>query len=157
MWAGATLAFVVHVAVAVLAGRLLTLLPDVPVQLAVSGLFAGGAVALLRSAQVGREQEAAVGVLEPTGAVAAVAGSFALVVAAELGDLTQVATASLAAAGGSPRGVGLGSLTALSSVAALAVTVGRQLMNRVPLHLVSLAAAAVFAGLAALTLLRLLR
>ena len=43
------------------------------------------------------------------------------------------------------------------SVAALAVTVGRQLMNRVPLHVVSLAAAAVFAGLAALTLLRLLR
>lgn len=86
----------------------------------------------------------------------AVIGSFTLVVAAEWGDLTQLATASLAARGAGPWSVALGALLALSSVA-LAVTAGRQLITRVPLHVVNLAAAAVFAGLAMMTLLRLLR
>lgn len=156
VWCGATLAFVVHVTVAVLAGRLLTLLPPTAVQIVVAGLFAFGAVALLRAARAGRGQEAADGAFEPGGAVPAVAGSFALVVAAEWGDLTQLATASLAARGGSPLGVGLGALLALSAVAGLAVTVGRQLITRVPLHIVNLFAAAVFAGLAVFTMARLL-
>lgn len=155
VWAGATLAFVVHVTVAVLAGRLLTLLPRVPVQIVVAGLFAFGAVVLLRAARAGRQQEAEGEAFEPVGAAKAVLGSFALVVAAEWGDLTQLATASLAARGGSPLGVGLGALLALSAVAALAVTVGRQVIARVPLHVVNLVAAGVFAGLAVLTVLRL--
>jgi len=155
VWAGATLAFVVHVTVAVLAGRLVTLLPETPVQLAVAGLFAFGAVALLRAARASQAEEAVTEDAAPAGNLAAVGGSFALVIAAEWGDLTQLATASLAAGGGDPIGVGLGALLALSCVAALAVTVGRQLIARVPLHVVNLVAAAVFAGLAVVTLVRL--
>lgn len=125
VWAGATLAFVVHVTVAVLAGRLLTLLPETPVQIVVAALFGFGAVALLRAARTTRGAEAGGADPEPSGVRTALGGSFALVVAAEWGDLTQLATASLAAGGGHPLGVGLGALLALSSVAALAVTVGR--------------------------------
>ncbi|MEJ7765617.1 MAG: TMEM165/GDT1 family protein [Acidimicrobiales bacterium] len=154
VWAGATLAFVVHVTVAVLAGRLLTLLPETPVQLVVAGLFAFGAVALLRAARATREAVGS-GPAEPSRFVTAATGSFALVIAAEWGDLTQLATASLAAGGDDPIAIGLGALVALSSVAALAVTVGRQLIARVPLHIVNLVAAAIFAALAVATLLRL--
>jgi len=156
VWAGATLAFVVHVTVAVVAGRLVTLLPETPVQAVVAGLFAFGAVALLRAARASQAQEAVTDEAAPAGRLAAVGGSFALVIAAEWGDLTQLATASLAAGGGDPFGVGLGALLALSCVAALAVTVGRQLIARVPLHIVNLVAAAVFAGLAVATVVRLL-
>jgi len=157
VWAGATIAFVVHVTVAVLAGRLLTLLPETPVQLVVAGLFAFGAVTLLRAARATGHEEVGAGPVEPSAFGTAVAGSFALVIAAEWGDLTQLATASLAAGGGNPIAIGLGALLALSSVAALAVTVGRQLVARVPLHIVNLVAATVFAALAVATLVRLLR
>ena len=157
VWAGATIAFAVHVTVAVLAGRLLTLLPETPVQLVVAGLFGFGAVALLRAARATRHEAVGAGPVEPSASGTAVAGSFALVIAAEWGDLTQLATASLAAGGGNPIAIGLGALLALSSVAALAVTVGRQLVTRVPLHIVNLVAAAVFAALAVATLVRLLR
>ena len=156
VWAGATLAFVVHVAVAVLAGRLLTLLPDTPVQLVVAGLLGAGAFALLRSARAGRRAEGDDAVAEPAPLGAATLGSFVLVLAAEWGDLTQVATASLAARSASPAGVALGALLALSAVSALAVTVGRQVIARVPLHVVTLVAAGVFAALAVMTLVRLL-
>lgn len=156
VWAGATLAFVVHVTVAVLAGRLLTLLPKTPVQLVVAGLFAFGAVVLLRAAQATSDAVDS-GPVEPSSVATAAAGSFALVIAAEWGDLTQLATASLAAGSDDPLAIGLGSLLALSSVAALAVTVGRQLIARVPLRIVNLVAAAIFAALAVATLVRLLR
>ncbi|MEO5680105.1 MAG: TMEM165/GDT1 family protein [Acidimicrobiales bacterium] len=120
-------------------------------------LFASGAVALVRAARRGRRQEEGEATPEPAGTAQAVVGSFALVVVAEWSDLTQLATASLAAAGGNPVGIGVGALLALSSVAALAVTVGRQLVARVPLHVVNLVAAVVFAGLAVYTVVRLVR
>lgn len=154
VWAGATLAFVVHVTVAVLAGRLVTALPQTPVEVVVAGLFAFGAVVLVRSARAGRASDTLDADPEPAGVRAAVLGSFGLVVVAEWGDLTQLATASLAARSGNPLETGLGALLALSSVAALAVTIGRQLVTRVPLHVVNLVAAAVFAGLAVATVVR---
>ena len=155
VWSGATAAFAVHVAAAVTAGRLLTLLPATAVQLVVMGLFAFGALALLRAARGhgGADGE----VPEPGRAGSAVLGSFALIVAAEWGDLTQLATAGLAAGSGRPVSVAVDALLALSAVAALAVTVGRQLIARVPLHVVNLAAAAVFAALALTSLVRFVR
>ncbi len=50
----------------------------------------------------------------------------------------------------------LGALLALSSVSALAVIAGRQLVARVPLGVVNLVAAAVSATLALMTVVRLL-
>src|SRR5699024_5801725 len=79
---------------------------------------------------------------------ATVAGSFALIVLAEWGDLTQLATASLATTSASPVGTGIGSALALFTVAAIAVTVGRSLVERVPLHRINFVGAAVVAALA---------
>lgn len=156
VWAGASAAFTVHVAAAVLAGRLLTLLPRSLVEAVVAGLFGVGAVVLLRGALAARRRGAGTEEPPPSTARGALLGSFALVVTAEWGDLTQLSTASLAAGTASPLSVAAGALLALTSVAALAVTAGRQLLARLPLQVVRLVAAAVFAALAVAALVRLL-
>jgi putative Ca2+/H+ antiporter (TMEM165/GDT1 family) len=79
---------------------------------------------------------------------AAVTGSFGVIVLAEWGDLTQFATAGMAASTGQPLMVAVGALLALWAVAALAATVGRQVAARWPIHLLQRAAAGIFAGLA---------
>ncbi len=149
VWGGAVAAFAVHVTVAVAAGSAIALLPEVPVRVAVAALFALGAVMLFREArrsgEASDELETAV---EGGSARAAFAGSFALILLAEWGDLTQLATASLAARSGDAVGTGVGALAALAVVAALAATFGRRLVARVPIHKVNYVGAAVFAALA---------
>lgn len=157
VWVGAVTAFTVHVIVAVAAGSAIGLLPDAVVKSVVAALFAAGAVLLVRAA---RAAEASVDDEDAVPATASVwgtvAGSFGLVVLAEWGDLTQLATASLAASSGAPVATGIGALLALASVAAIAATFGRQLVARVPLHKVNYVGAAVFAALAVWTLVELL-
>jgi Ca2+/H+ antiporter, TMEM165/GDT1 family len=74
--------------------------------------------------------------------------SFVTVGLAEWGDLTQLATASLAADRGDPVGIGMGAYVALVTVAGLAVLVGRWVVRVVPLQHVRKIAAVLFAGLA---------
>lgn len=167
VWVGAVGAFTVHVVVAVAAGSAISLLPDVAVKLVVATLFATGAVLLFRAA---RSAEADVdtdtdtdieGDLAGTDTAASatpratVLGSFGLIVLAEWGDLTQLATASLAADSDDPVATGIGALLALAAVAGIAATFGRQLVARVPIHKVNYIGAAVFAALAVWTLVEL--
>lgn len=151
VWAGVAAAFAVHVAVAVTAGRLLSLLPERPVELVVAGIFAVGAVLLVRE---GAERED--GEVDPTatatGFWAVWGASFGLVFLAEWGDLTQLATASLAASTGDPLGVAVGALAALWLIAALATLAGSALVRVLPVRTIRLVAAAVFALLAVVTL-----
>lgn len=156
VWAGATAAFVVHVTIAVLAGRLLTLLPERPVQLVVAGLFALGAVMLWREGgEV--EDESEVAAIAAVGPFAVARRAFLVVFLAEWGDLTQIATASLAAGSGEPWSVFLGALIALSSVAAVAVVAGRTILRVLPVKIVRRVAACLFAGLAVYTLVEVIR
>jgi putative Ca2+/H+ antiporter (TMEM165/GDT1 family) len=152
VWCGAAAAFSVHVVVAVAAGGLLTLLPETAVKSATAALFAVGSAVLWRSASGHEEDDelAAVGSVVRTTATpaAAFAGSFGVVVLAEWGDLTQFATAGVAASTGAPVAVAIGALLALWSVAGLAVTVGRTLAHRLPIHALQRGAAVVFAVLA---------
>jgi putative Ca2+/H+ antiporter (TMEM165/GDT1 family) len=157
VWVGAVSAFAVHVVVAVAAGSAIGLLPEVPVQLAVATLFAVGAVLLVRAARADDEDPLDADALPRATVRATVVGSFGLIVVAEWGDLTQLATASLAAHGGEPVATGIGALLALAAVAGIAAAFGRQLVARVPIHKVSYAGAAVFAGLAVWTLVDLVR
>jgi putative Ca2+/H+ antiporter (TMEM165/GDT1 family) len=148
VWCGVVAAFAVHVTVAVVAGSLLGLLPDALVQVVVTVLFAAGSVLLVRAAR-----HAAASVDEPEAAVhasvrATMLGSFGVIAVAEWGDLTQLATASLAASSGEPVATALGAWLALATVAAVAATFGQQLVRRVPLHRVNYVGAAIFAGLA---------
>lgn len=156
VWAGATAAFVVHVSVAVLAGRLLTLLPARPVQFVVAGLFALGSFMLWREGgEVTDESEVAE--LAAVGPFAVAQRAFLVVFLAEWGDLTQLATASLAAGSGEPWSVFVGALVALSSVAAIAVVAGRTILRVLPIRVVRRVAAALFAGLAVYTLVEAIR
>ena len=83
--------------------------------------------------------------------------SFGVVFLGEWGDITQIATANLAARYGDPLSVGVGALLALWSVAALALTVGRGLVQRVPARLVRRITGVILAVLAVLTLVEAVR
>jgi Ca2+/H+ antiporter, TMEM165/GDT1 family len=147
VWIGVASAFTVHAGVATLAGGLLSRLPHRVIALAAALLFAVGAFVLWRS----RDDSMAVdgnadGQRRPFGKV--VAAGFATVIVAELGDLTQLTIAGLAARSNVHVAVFAGGLAALWSVAALATTVGRTLIGRLPTRALHIGAATLFAALA---------
>ncbi|MGY1456627.1 TMEM165/GDT1 family protein [Streptomyces sp. SS8] len=148
VFAGVAAAFVLHVALAVAAGSVLTLLPRQLVQGITGALFLAGALMLLLRKDDGDEE-----VRKPSDqSFWKVAGSgFMLILVAEFGDLTQIMTANLAARYDNPLSVALGAVIALWSVAAIGILGGRALMRRVPLRLISRIAAGVMLVLAALS------
>jgi putative Ca2+/H+ antiporter (TMEM165/GDT1 family) len=146
VWCGAVSAFAVHVALAVLAGSLLARLPARVVDVVAGVLFAVGAIVLWREDDVPDENQLAVVETRSAARVAAAAGSVILV--AELGDLTQLATAGVAARTGDPLPVAVGAWLALAAVAAIAVSAGRVVLARWPIRAVRRIAAVVFALLA---------
>ena len=132
VWTGVSIAFVLHVVLAVSIGSLLRQLPERPVQLVVAVLFLVGGV--------------------PAASFRAVATTAASVVGlAEFGDLTQLATAGIATRYHAAVAVALGAWCALASVAALAVTAGSWIVRRVPLQLVRRVAGIVFLAFGVVT------
>jgi len=85
------------------------------------------------------------------------ATSFTVIFVAEMGDLTQISTANLAARFGSPITVWLGAVLALWSVAAIAIAGGRGLLRIVPVKVITRIATVAFVVLAALSLVDVLR
>lgn len=156
VWLGAVSAFAIHVTVAVVAGSALGLLPDTVVGVVVAAMFATGSVLLLRAARSNREAIDRADAVPDATPRSALFGSFALIAVAEWGDLTQLATAGLAARSETPAAVWFGALAALAAVAAVAATFGRQIVARVPIHRINDAASAVFAALAIWTVVELL-
>jgi Ca2+/H+ antiporter, TMEM165/GDT1 family len=151
VWVGAALAMVVNSAVAVLAGRLLELLPHRWVEAVVALLFAVGALYLFlvkepTETQKGEEEADTV-----RSARRVALGAFTVIVVAELGDLTQILTANLAAHYHDPWSVFVGSATALVSVMALGVIGGRALLRVLPLATIRKVAGTILAGFAIFT------
>lgn len=157
VWLGTVAAFTIHVVVAVAAGSAISLLPDTVVQVVVATLFVTGAVLLVRAARRPPDEELDADAERGAGVRATVLGSFGLILLAEWGDLTQLATASLAAKSGSPVSTGIGALLALAAVAAIAAAFGRKIVERFPIERINYLGAAVFAGLAAWTVVELVR
>jgi len=157
VWLGVVAAFGVQCAVAVGAGHLLSRLPQRPVALVAAGLFAAGAVVMVRGARradrTGKEQEEAYETSVPSGRRGwrAVATSFVVLFTAEWGDLSQLLSAGLVASGRPAVPVLLGSWAALAAVSGLAVLLGRWLLRHVRLAVVRYVAAAVCATLAIAT------
>jgi putative Ca2+/H+ antiporter (TMEM165/GDT1 family) len=159
VWFGVTVAFGVQCLVAVLAGRLVSLLPPKPVHVVAAVLFAAGAIMLFRSAgraeQHEQEQEQEfserIGSARRSGIGAAMA-SFGVLFVAEWGDLSQLLTAGLVAQGRHPVGVFAGSWAGLAAVSAAAVLLGRVLLRYVSLRVVQYVGAAVCAVLTVVTL-----
>ncbi|QJT01391.1 TMEM165/GDT1 family protein [Streptomyces asoensis] len=138
VFAGVAAAFALHVALAVAAGSVLTLLPQQLVHALTGVLFLGGAAVLLL-----KKDEAEEEVRRPENqSFWKVAGAgFMLILVAEFGDLTQIMTANLAARYDDPLSVGLGAVLALWAVAGLGIIGGKALMKRVPLKLITQIAA----------------
>jgi putative Ca2+/H+ antiporter (TMEM165/GDT1 family) len=156
VWLGVSAAFLVHVVIAVAAGGLLSLLPDTVVGVVVTVLFALGAVILLRGG--GDDPEADVETAATTMSSARMFWtSFGVVFVGEWGDITQLATANLAARYQDPLSVGLGAGLALISVAGLVLVAGNRLLSRVPIDLVRRGAGILLAILAVISLIQLLR
>jgi putative Ca2+/H+ antiporter (TMEM165/GDT1 family) len=139
VWAGAAAAFTVHMAIAVTAGQLLTLLPHRVVEAVVAALFVAGAAYLWVTS---RRPHGSDGVDAPRqGASPAsfwrVAGtSFAVVFLAEWGDITQLTAANLAARY-NPVLVFIGATLGLWAVAAVAVSIGAKSLSLIPMAWVS--------------------
>ncbi|MEU8434577.1 TMEM165/GDT1 family protein [Streptomyces sp. NPDC029216] len=149
VFAGVAAAFAVHVALAIAAGSVLTLLPHRLVQAVVGLLFLAGAAMLLLKKGDGEEE-----VRPPADqSFWKVSGAgFMLILVAEFGDLTQIMTANLAARYDDPLAVGLGAVLALWTVAGIGILGGRTLMKYVPLRLITKVAACVMAALAGFSL-----
>ncbi|MFK0233549.1 TMEM165/GDT1 family protein [Streptomyces vinaceus] len=149
VFAGVAAAFAVHVALAIAAGSVLTLLPHRLVQAVVGILFLAGAAMLLLKKSDGDEEVKA----PADQSFWKVSGAgFMLILVAEFGDLTQIMTANLAARYDNPVSVGLGAVLALWAVAGIGILGGKTLMKYVPLRLITKVAAGVMAALAAFSL-----
>jgi putative Ca2+/H+ antiporter (TMEM165/GDT1 family) len=152
VFAGVAAAFAVHVGLAIAAGSLLGLLPHRPLEIIVAVLFAVGAVVLLR----GRHDDGDDEHLELHGREPGfwrVAGtSFMVILVAEFGDLTQIATATLAARYHDPVSVATGAVLGLWAVGGLAIVGGRGLLKLIPLAWISRIAAVIMLVLAGVSL-----
>ena len=158
VFCGVAAAFTVHVAVAVAVGGAFSLLPRRLVLLVVAALFAGGAgVLLLGRGESPDDEEAPVAATGGRSPLRAALTAFGVVFLGEWGDITQVTTANLAARYADPLSVGLGALLALWTAAALALTVGRGLVRRIPARLLRRLTGVVLAVLAVLTLVEAVR
>jgi len=158
VFVGVGSAFAVQVLIAVTAGSLLSLLPQALVTGIVTVLFLVGAILLWRSAAGAAEDDAEIGdAPEHPSFLRTAALSFGVLFAAEWGDLSQLATAGMAARTEDPVSVFIGSWAALLTVSALAVFLGKKLADRLPLALIRRVAAGlflVFAVLAAIETVR---
>jgi Ca2+/H+ antiporter, TMEM165/GDT1 family len=148
VWIGAAAAMLVNSAVAVAAGRLLELLPHRAVEAVVAVLFAAGSLYLLLTSETSAEEEgedeASHGSRDRNVALTA----FGVIIVAELGDLTQILTANLAAHYHQPWSVFVGASAALVSVMAIGVIGGRALLRVLPLGVIRKIAGTLLAGFA---------
>jgi len=143
---GIVLAFAVLNLVAVTVGSVLfALVPLLWIHLAAAALFGGFGIAALRApSEAAAANEVRVG--RPF------ATAFLMILMAELGDKTQLATAGLAAQDGAPVEVFIGSSVALWSVSLLGIFLGRQLIKRLPLQRIQQAGGFLFLAFAGISL-----
>ena len=148
--AGTFAAFALHAVLAVTCGSLLSLLPHKIVQTVVAAVFLIGAVLVLRT-DTDDDDEARLRT-DATGFWPVAATSFGVIALAELGDLSDITMANLAARYHDPVAVAIGSVLGLWLVVALAVTGGRGLLRILPMRWISRFAALLMVVMAVITL-----
>lgn len=150
VWTGVAAAFVVHMAIAVLAGQVLaTLIPHRALEAVVAGLFVAGSAYLMVSSFRPEEHvslDASRQGPRPPTFLQIASMSFGVVFLAEWGDITQITVANLTARYADPLSVFLGATLALWAVAGLAVSVGAQVLKLIPMHWVQRISAVILLG-----------
>jgi putative Ca2+/H+ antiporter (TMEM165/GDT1 family) len=155
VWIGASSAFLVHTAIAVVAGRLLLLLPHTVLEIIVSALFIAGALYLLlvpEKAEIEKGEAEAEADLDSFAGFKVIAAAFGVVLVGEIGDITQLLTVNLVAKYHAPWSVGVGAAAAFVADAALAAFAGRALLRVLPVRTVRVIGGLVFLGFAAATI-----
>jgi putative Ca2+/H+ antiporter (TMEM165/GDT1 family) len=151
VWLGATAAFAVHVTLAVVAGRLLELLPHRALEAVVTALFLAGAAFLLfvpeREEEERGEGEAPTEV--STAPLRVMGTAFGVILIGEFGDLTQLLTVNFVAKYHQPISVFIGALAALMTVSALGAFGGRALLRVLPVAIIRRIGGIVLVGFAA--------
>ncbi|AUG76992.1 membrane protein [Kitasatospora sp. MMS16-BH015] len=152
VFAGIAAAFALQVGLALVAGSLLSMLPQRWVEGVTGVLFLLGALMLLWHKE--DEEEDGHEAKEPASpSFWRVAGaSFMVVAVAEFGDLTQIMTANLAAKYADPLAVGLGAWLALCAVGGIAIVGGQKLLQYVPMKVIVRVAAAIMLAMAAFSI-----
>jgi putative Ca2+/H+ antiporter (TMEM165/GDT1 family) len=139
---GIAAAFAVLNIGAVLLGKILfAILPLFWIKLASAGLFLFFGIVTLWGSGSGEEEGEEDKRFNCRGAIAT---SFAMILMAELGDKTQLVTASLAAQHDAPLAVFAGSTLALWSVSLIGIFAGRQLLRFVPMTYIQRGAGTLF-------------
>jgi Ca2+/H+ antiporter, TMEM165/GDT1 family len=180
VWLGASGAFLVHVTLAVVAGRFLELLPHRTVEIVVTVIFLLGAAYLLfvpeRSEEARGEREAVHelpagaepgAVLPAAGAAGApiatatagriVAGAFGVILVGEIGDLTQLLVLNLSAHYHKPYSVFTGALAGLVFISGVAAFGGRALLRVLPLAAIRRLGGVVLLGFGVYSIVNLVR
>lgn len=138
VWTGAAGAFLIHVGLAVGAGRAIELLPHEALQIVVTGLFFVGAVLLLavpeRREKARGEQEADGATPVSTAPWKVVGSAFGVILVGEFGDLTQLLTINLVGKYHEPWAVFVGAYAGLLAASAAGAFGGRALLRVLPLE-----------------------
>jgi Ca2+/H+ antiporter, TMEM165/GDT1 family len=149
VWAGASAAFAVQMVIAVTAGQLLALLPHRVVDGVAAALFAAGAIYLFvvsfRQRRRDGADEARQG-QRPASPWHVAGTAFGVIFLAEWGDITQLATANLAARY-EPLLVLAGATLGLWAATAIAVVLGAKSLSVIPMGWVSRIAAIILLAL----------
>ena len=136
VWVGASLAFLIQMGIAVIAGHFLNLLPHLAIEIVVTVMFIGGAIYLLfvpEKEEIKEGEEEAAGERPGKTAFATGLAAFGVIMVAEFGDLTQLLAATFVARTKEPLSVFIGSSLALISVAAIGAFGGQLLLRVLPL------------------------
>lgn len=153
VWLGAAGAFLLHVGLAVGAGRAIELLPHKALEIVVTAVFFVGAVLLLvvpeRRVQTRGEKEAAEVEPVPTRPWRIVATSFGVIAVGEFGDLTQLLTVNLVGKYHEPWAVFVGAYAGLLAASAAGAFGGRALLRLLPLQWIRRAGGLALLGFAA--------
>jgi Ca2+/H+ antiporter, TMEM165/GDT1 family len=151
VFAGVAAAFALHVGLAIAAGDLLSLIPRRLLEIVIAVVFAVGAVVVLRGDKDDDDDELKVKGKAPGFWRVAWTG-FVVITIAELGDLTGITTAVLAAHYKHDlASVAIGSILALWAVGGIAIVGGRGLLKLIPVVWVSRLSAALMVALAGLS------
>jgi Ca2+/H+ antiporter, TMEM165/GDT1 family len=165
VWLGATLAFGIHVTLAVLVGGLLALLPHPWIEGVTALLFGAGAAYLLlmpekeverQGEEEGEDEEGEEESGRAAGGLRTVGTAFAVIFVGEFGDLTQILTANLVAKYHAPVSVFVGAFAALACVSALGAFAGRALLRYLPLAVIRKVGGVLLLGFAAYSLAQLI-
>ncbi len=143
---GLTIGYAIANVIATIVGGLLgAALPDRPIQIAGGLIFLAFAGAALRRSAPADDAEAPTSTLTSSTTLAVVASIAASIAVAEMGDKTQIATATLASQS-SPVGVWIGATLGAASSGMVGAVAGNLIGNRIPTRTLQLVSAALFAS-----------